>query len=409
MGLNPGYLLKSFLLYLLTYLLTFIILIYNLSEMNTPNKKPVAFNNSRYYRNSLEMNDESINVVTDANGNPVTQAIVSVTDASGMFEGSQAFQEVTTAWNWAALKNASSMFKNSTYKGYISPWFKSQKVLEDASNMFEGVVFSGNLISRIGWNMSTVKSTKEMFKNSDFTGGPYVNNWFAGSNVLEDASGMFEGATKFNRPIGNWDVTSLKDGSKMFKSSVFNQVIADWALDSAEDLDEMFSSNSAFNKWIGTWHEHISKVKSKENFAGSHGSFASPNFNKHKNTLDANISVDGLEVTIDVTLSDNLDFWSYQLNNGQEIPSNESSKVLILDPGSYNVTVHGYSTNLKGDALIDAFVSTFPWFASADRVGQPVAANGAIWTTTNEVLAFLTSGVLYNKLFDSNTNYVLPC
>ena len=337
------------------------------------------------------------------NGSISQWDVSSVTDASGMFEGSQAFQGVTTAWNWAALKNASSMFKNSTYKGYISPWFKSQKVLEDASNMFEGVVFSGNLISRIGWNMSTVKSTKEMFKNSDFTGGPYVNNWFAGSNVLEDASGMFEGATKFNQGISTWNMSGVTNLSSMFKNtSLFNKPIGFWALDSAENLDEMFLGNAVFNKWIGIWHEHISKVKSKENFAGSHGSFASPNFNKHKNTLDANISVDGLEVTIDVTLSDNLDFWSYQLNNGQEIPSNESSKVLILDPGSYNVKVHGYSTNLKGDALIDAFVSTFPWFASADRVGQPVAANGAIWTTTNEVLAFLTSGVLYNKLFVPN-------
>ena len=285
--------------------------------------------------------------------------VSSVTDASGMFEGSQAFQKVITAWNWAALKNASSMFKNSTYKGYISPWFKSPKVLEDASNMFEGVSFSGNQINALAWNMSTVKSTKEMFKNSDFTGGGYMNAWFSGSNVLENASGMFEGTTHFNRPIGNWDVTSLKDGSKMFKNSVFNQVITDWSLDSAENLDEMFFDNSVFNKWIGTWQFHLNKVKSKENFDGSHPQFNSPNFNRYPENLTANVSVNGLLATVTATLSDNLDFWTYELNNGDEVISNSDSQTLVLDPGNHNIKVHAYATTLSGSELRDSLKSTF--------------------------------------------------
>ena len=286
--------------------------------------------------------------------------VSSVTDASGMFEGSQAFQQNIAALNWAALKNASSMFKNSTFTGSINPWFRgSAKVLEDASNMFEGVSFTGNPINTLDWNFSTVKSTKEMFKNSDFTGGSYVNNWFKNTNVLENASGMFEGTTKFNQWIPDWDVTKVKFASKMFKDSVFNQGIGSWALDSAENLDEMFSGNSVFNKWIGTWHEHISKVKTKDNFAGSHGSFSTPNFNKYPQNLNASVATNGLEVTINVSISANLDFWTYQINSNPEVIGVGDSVSKILEPGTYSIKVFGYATDLTGQSLKDSLISTF--------------------------------------------------
>ena len=279
--------------------------------------------------------------------------VSSVTDASGMFEGSQAFQGKINGWNWAALKNASSMFKNSTYKQYIDPWFSGgAKSLEDASNMFEGVSFSGNPIDRIAWDMSTVKSAKEMFKNSDFSGGNYVNNWFVSPNVLEDTSGMFEGCTKFNRPIGSWDVSSVTDASRMFKNSIFNQGISSWQLTSAENLDEMFLDNTKFNRNINPWFEYFPKVKYKNNFEGSNASFKSPSFNKFKQIMTADVSSDGLEVSMNVDISDNLDCWAYRLNAYKKyVIKTGSNAVLKLDEGTYTVRIHAFTTKLKGEAL----------------------------------------------------------
>ena len=287
------------------------------------------------------------------NGDIGNWNVSSVTDASGMFEGSQAFQGKINGWNWAALKNASSMFKNSTYKQYVGPWFSgAAKSLEDASNMFEGVSFSGNPIDRIDWDMSTVKSTKEMFKNSDFSGGSYVNNWFVSPNVLEDTSGMFEGCTKFNRPIGSWDVSSVTDASRMFKNSIFNQGISNWKLTSAENLEEMFLDNTAFNKNINPWLEYFPKVKYRNNFEGSHASFKSPSFSKFKQIMTADVSSDGLEVSMNVDISDNLDCWAYRLNAYKKyVIKTGSNTVLKLDEGTYTVRIHAFATKLKGEAL----------------------------------------------------------
>ena len=46
---------------------------------------------------------------------------------------------------------------------------------------------------------------------------------------------MFNGS-KFNQPIGNWDVSNVKYVGWMFSNSEFDQDISDWKL--REDIDE---------------------------------------------------------------------------------------------------------------------------------------------------------------------------
>jgi gliding motility-associated-like protein len=73
------------------------------------------------------------------------------------------------------------------------------------------------------------------------------------SNVT-DMGYMFNGATLFNRDIGNWDVRNVTNMSHMFRRATsFNQDIGSWDVGNVTDMDLMFVSAASFNQDIGNW------------------------------------------------------------------------------------------------------------------------------------------------------------
>ena len=67
--------------------------------------------------------------------------------------------------------------------------------------MFEGADFNKGIN---GWDLSTVKDTSNMFKDSNFN--KPIWKWFKEDNVLENMDGMFQNNEDFDKGIQGWDL-----------------------------------------------------------------------------------------------------------------------------------------------------------------------------------------------------------
>jgi hypothetical protein len=58
---------------------------------------------------------------------------------------------------------------------------------------------------------------------------------------------MFHGATKFNQPLGKWDVHSVKVMGGMFAGAAsFNQPLDKWDVARVEDINFVFAGAASF-------------------------------------------------------------------------------------------------------------------------------------------------------------------
>ena len=63
---------------------------------------------------------------------------------------------------------------------------------------------------------------------------------------------MFSNATTFNQPIGEWDVSNVRNMESMFSASVFNQLLNSWDVSNVLNMDRMFAFSN-FNQDISSW------------------------------------------------------------------------------------------------------------------------------------------------------------
>jgi len=179
-----------------------------------------------------------------------------VTDMSGMFNGNTTFNNGGSSdinnWDVSSVTNMGGMFKNNSgFNQPIGNWDVSS--VTDMSGMFDG---NSGFNQPIGnWNVSNVTNFASMFQgttlfnqdigswdvsNSSLVGmfdsstsfnnggSPSINNWVVtggtGNIIL-----MFQNATAFNQPVGNWDVSNMTIITSVFDGATsFNQSLANW-------------------------------------------------------------------------------------------------------------------------------------------------------------------------------------
>ena len=158
----------------------------------------------------------------------------------------------------------------------------------DSSGFFERMFNSSSLVGTqpipqiSGWDMSKVQDMKYFWLNTpnfnenigawdvgnvhDFEGTFYnctafnnggssdINNWDTSSATL--MSQMFYNASAFNQPVGDWDVSSVREMHSMFKGTSFNNGgssnISGWNPSSCINFNQLFNG-TPFNQPIGSW------------------------------------------------------------------------------------------------------------------------------------------------------------
>jgi surface protein len=105
--------------------------------------------------------------------------------------------------------------------------------------------------------------SKDIFLSSMFLDCPsLIGNESIGlwdlSHITFSASGMFSGASQFNQPINQWDVSNIRYLDGMFKgASTFNQNLENWNIGKVENMDGIFDdsslSSSNYDKILIAW------------------------------------------------------------------------------------------------------------------------------------------------------------
>jgi surface protein len=248
----------------------------------------------------------------------------SVTNMSYMFSQASVFNQAIntsgSSWNTSLVTDMSYMFKNaSVFNQNIGLWDTSSVI--DMRSMFAGAsLFNQNVGA---WDVSNVTSFESMFNGANaFNNGglPDIDNWTINTTLRINMSKMFQRAINFDRPVGNWDTSTVSDMSYMFEQASnfdqdlgsgrfknvfsvdnfagmfrlaadfnnggspsingwsinitepvnmdfmfqlagkFNQDISLWDVSQVTNMTDMFSSTTVFDRNLGAWQLNLSGV-----------------------------------------------------------------------------------------------------------------------------------------------------
>ena len=161
----------------------------------------------------------AINPLTDDNIHAAVAACLTVDPIHGDCPDGE-WGKMST-WNTKKVTNMDKLF-------YDPPLADSN----DHLSSFNGIIGD--------WDVSSVTSMSQMFKDADAFTGKNFYKW--DTSKVRDMSGMFEHATMFNAQIGGWDVSSVKKMNVMFQNAFsFNQDLSSWDVSSCTDFTRMFA------------------------------------------------------------------------------------------------------------------------------------------------------------------------
>jgi surface protein len=211
----------------------------NITSVDVPNLAGVT--NTSYMFSSCS--------VLNGPSNINTWNTSTITNMSGMFYYTSAFNQNIGSWNTAAVTNMSSMFNGaSAFNQNISTW--NTAAVTNMSNIFYSAsVFNQNIST---WNTAAVTNMSGMF-GAALVFNQNISTW--NTAAVTNMSSMFYAARAFNQNISVWNTAAVTDMSSMFNDArAFNQNISTLNTSAVTNMQGMFAATNAFNQNISTWN-----------------------------------------------------------------------------------------------------------------------------------------------------------
>jgi surface protein len=152
-------------------------------------------------------------------------------------------------WGILNLGNGGNYFTGSSNINSTATDALNLTGTTNLSNAFNGATrFNGNISN---WNVSQVTNMASMFVSAT-SFNQNIGSW--DTSQVVNMTLMFFGASSFNQPIGNWNTSQVKDMSFMFRgASSFNQSLNGWNTGQVTNMTFMFYGASNFNGNITNW------------------------------------------------------------------------------------------------------------------------------------------------------------
>ena len=151
--------------------------------------------------------------------------------------------------------NNTGIFEKTKFKYIdISDWNVSN--VKSTRNMFYGCEELESVGDISDWNVSNVKNMEYMFCNCVYFNQD-ISKWDV--SKVSDMEYMFYRCESFNQDISKWNVSSVTDMYSMFYDcKLFNQDLSSWNVSNVTDMAQMFRECRSFNQDISSWN--VSKV-----------------------------------------------------------------------------------------------------------------------------------------------------
>lgn len=161
--------------------------------------------------------------------------------------GSEKFTKVLS-WGTLGITSLYGAFRGMT--NLIDVPDTAPTGLVDLSSAFAGATsFNDSGIS--SWNTSAVTDMSGMFSGASAFNRA-IGSWNTGN--VTNMNGMFYDASAFNQAIGSWDVSNVVGMESMFMgATLFNQNIGTWNVSNLVNMRDMFNNTRDFNQNIGSW------------------------------------------------------------------------------------------------------------------------------------------------------------
>lgn len=218
-----------------------------------------------------------------------------VTTLYQTFLGAQAFNQPIGVWDTSRVTSLARTFEGTTFNQSLNNWNVSN-VTTMLKTFLSDYRFDQNLGS---WDVRNVTNFNQTFSDASAfnnAGDPSIGNWAPRSAT--NMQSMFNGTARFNQNLGAWFSTNLASPTSrslvtefggMFRNSAFNNAgsdsIKDWRINNTTSvgMGRMFTG-SKFNQPIGSWD--MSKVTTVFEMFAHNSSYYLADFNQDLSAWD---------------------------------------------------------------------------------------------------------------------------